>query len=159
MTYYRLTTWLIAGLTVAAAPLSASAQQFTMKKYAEVAGWTISTVKSEGQFLRCSAAVPNSGGSVSFNKSSEGLTLNVPLTATGDTLKGAVAIDGKPAKVEYHHGSDEEYMVFLNDAQIKQLRTAKTLAASVGKEKVDVPLAGLDAALRKNNECFEKAGQ
>jgi len=160
MNHYRLTTCLIAGLTVAGAPLGASAEQSTTKKFAEVGGWTIQAASSDGAYMRCSAVVPG-GGNISFDVSSEGWTLVVPTAKkpATDEVKGAIEIDGKSTKADYLSRDDGRLMTFLKAPQLKQLRAAKTLTATVGQEKTPVPLAGIDVALRKATECNDKGGE
>jgi hypothetical protein len=160
MNHHRLITCLIAGLTVAAAPLCASAQQYTTKKYAEVGGWIIEANIADGQHMNCGGTAPG-GGKISFENSSEGWTVVVPTAAKGnpgDEAKGAVEIDGKATKGPFYRRDDGRVMSFLKPPQIKQLRTAKAMVVSVGQEKTPVPLAGIDAALRKAAECNDKGG-
>jgi hypothetical protein len=159
----RTTTAILVGLAAMTLPMSASAQTITAKKYADVGGWTIEAYSADGGHMNCGAVVPGStaAAKLSFERSSEGLTVVVPIKAkakAGDEVNGAVEIDGKSTRGKLHVRDDGRAMAFLKAPQIKSLRTAKSMTVTVGAEKTPIPLAGIDAALRKANECNEKGG-
>jgi hypothetical protein len=158
---YRTAIPALLGLAMMTLPTSASAQTTTAKKYGgDVSGWTIEAYSTDGQYVRCGAIVPGATATakVSFEKSSEGWTVVVPIKATGDEMKGVLEIDAQSARGSFYRRDDGRIMTFLKEPQIKRLRDAKSMTVTVGTEKTAIPLAGIDAALRKTNECNDKGG-
>lgn len=135
------------------------------KTYAEVGGWTIRAATLEGQHMACSAAPPGSAGGVAaFESTSEGLTVLVATAARGaegDEVTGAYDIDGKTTRIPFYRRENDRQMGFVKEAQVRQLGAgkAKTMIVTVGRETTTIPLEGVAAALKKANECNDKAGQ
>ena len=128
-------------------------------KFAEVSGWTVVAVSIDGQYLRCAAAPPAALGlAAALEKSSEGWTLLVPSTASGEEVKGRVEVDGKGAKAVFYRLDDARMGTFLRDGQLKALRTGKTLTAIIGPEQVKLPLEGVPAVLTALGACDKKSG-
>ncbi|ABD04765.1 hypothetical protein RPB_0053 [Rhodopseudomonas palustris HaA2] len=159
MIHRHLLLGLLSAAAVAASPCAASAQDAKAKKYAEVGGWTVESYSMDGQYMRCGAIVPGAV-KIAFEKSAEGWTVVVPTTlkTIPDEIKGSVELDGKAAKASFYGGDAGRVMTFLKDPQIKALRTAKSFVVKAGQETTPVPLAGIDAALRKAAECDGKGG-
>jgi hypothetical protein len=151
---------ILLGLATMTLPMSASAQTMTAKKYADVGGWTIESYSTDGQHMSCGAVVPGStaAAKLSFEKSSEGWTAVLPTKVKGDEVKGAVEIDTRSTLSTFHRRDDGRIMTFLKEPQLNRLRAAKSMALTVGAEKTVIPLAGIDAALRKAAECNDKGG-
>jgi len=152
--------WIVSAVVIAALPVAALAQETKAKKYADVSGWTVESYAVDGQYMRCGAVVPASVGSkVSFEKSSEGWTLLVPTKAKGDTVKGAVDIDGKSFSGEFNLMDDNRVGLFLKPAQLKSVQGGKAMIVKIGAEQTPVPLTGIGAVISKITECDKKNSQ
>ena len=147
------------GLTLVALPVCASAQPASSKKYADVNGWAVLSYSHAGSHMRCGAVAPGDSGSLtSFEKSREGWTVLVRTTVTGDSVQGTIEIDGRTFGGPFYRMEDDRVGLFLKDAQLKKTRSGKFMTVTIGVEKTQVSLSGVNGVFRKVAECDKKSG-
>lgn len=153
LTIFKPTHFVVAAFLFAA-PSTSWADDYKWKPFGETGGWKVGSLSVDGGYMRCSANLPSTTSS--FQKSSEGVDVVVATKLTGDTVKGAIAIDGKSSAGEFFRMENDRVGLFLKPAQLQALSSAKTLVVKLGSETTSISLANFGAVLKMLAACDAK---